>query len=206
METNTHGLSRLEKLILFLYEKGNGQPVKVRYEDIVVGVFKKYPHDFHLKDYPEYPDSGDMIHKPLYDAKKKGYLNAANKVFALTDRGLDYAKQLAERGTGNKETVSKDRLSRNTTIEFARIKGLEGFELFVKGQGHKLTDNDFYDYLGVTVRTQKNAVIGRMNTLDAVQKELKNHDNNPTAVKVVEYHDFLVAKNQSVVSFFTSKN
>jgi hypothetical protein len=204
METN-NSLSRSEKLLLFLYEKGEGKPMKVRYEDIVVGVFKKYPHDFHLKDYPEYPDSGDMIHKPLYDAKKKGYLNAANKVFALTDRGLDYAKQLAE-GNTKTEIVSKDRLSRNTTVEFARIKGLEGFELFVKGEGHKLTDNDFYDYLGVTVRTQKNAVIGRMDTLSAVQKELKNHDNNPTAVKVGEYHDFLMERNQSVVSFFTSKN
>ena len=133
METTASTLSRSEKLLLFLYEKGQGKSMKVRYEDIVVGVFKQYPHDFHLKDYPEYPDSGDMIHKPLYDAKKKGYLNAANKVFALTDRGLDYAKQLSG-GNNSTSIVSKDRLSRNTTIEFARIKALEGFELFVKGE------------------------------------------------------------------------
>lgn len=201
--TNNNHLSRSEKLILFLYDKGKGKSVKVRYEDIVVGVFKKYPHDFHLKDYPEYPDSGDMIHKPLYDAKKKGYVNAASKVFALTDRGLEYAKQLSKGHTGP-VPVSKDRLSRNSGIEFARIKTLEGFGLYVKGDIQKLTDNDFYDYLGVTVRTQKNAVIGRINTLKAVQEELQQHDDNPVALKAAEYHDFLMSKNKSVLDFFTS--
>src|SRR6185369_2234554 len=112
-----------------------------------------------LKGYPEYPDSGDMIHKPLYDAKKKGYLMAANKVFALTERGLEYAAQLGgEKGV--LKSLSKDRLSRNAGIEIARIKAIEGFELFLRGESHKLTDNDLYDYLGVTVRTQKNAVLG----------------------------------------------
>lgn len=200
MNPTAHNLSRSEKLILFLYEKGDGRSVKVRYEDIVVGIFKKYPHDFHLKDYPEYPDSGDMIHKPLYDSKKKGYLNAANKVFALTDRGIEYAKQLSERDTGN-EFISKDRLSRNAGIELARIKNLEGFELFMKGDVQKLTDNDFYDYLGVTVRTQKNAIMGRLDTLEAVHQELKEHDDNTAASKVVEYHEFLLSKNQDTLKF-----
>ena len=203
MNSNTHNLSRSEKLLLFIYEKGNGKTVKVRYEDIVVGVFKKYPHDFHLKDYPEYPDSGDMIHKPLYDAKKKGYLTAANKVFALTERGLEYAQQLAEGKVGS-DSESKDRLSRNAGIELARIKALEGFELFSKGEQQKLTDNDFYDYLGVTVRTQKNAALGRLDTLEAVCKELKDHDDNVVAMKVLEYHRFLMSKNKNVLDFFTS--
>lgn len=198
-------LSRSEKLLLFLYEHGSGKPSKVRYEDIVVGVFKKYPHDFHLKGYTEYPDSGDMIHKPLYDAKKKGYVQAANKIFSLTDRGMDFAKQLASGGE-RKETVSKDRLSRTTEVEFSRVKACEGFELFAKGEKHKLADNDFYDYLGVTVRTQKNAFAGRVNTMNSVVEELKQHDNSAVAAKVVEYHDFLMTKNKVTLDFFTSPN
>jgi hypothetical protein len=203
MNTSTHNLSRSEKLLLFIYEKGNGKTAKVRYEDIVVGVFKKYPHDFHLKDYPEYPDSGDMIHKPLYDAKKKGYLTAANKVFALTERGLDYAQHLVG-GDRGADSSSKDRLSRNVGIELARITHLEGFELFLRGEVHKLTDNDLYDYLSVTVRTQKNAVLGRIDTLQAVCKELKEHDENSTALKVVEYHQLLMSRNKNVLDFFTT--
>lgn len=195
-------LNRTEKILLYLYEYSKGTSAKVRYEDIVVGVFKKYPHDFHLKGYPDYPDSGDMIHKPLYDAKKRGYLNAANKVFALTDRGLEYVKQLASGNVSNES--STDRLSRNTEVEFARIKSLEGFGLFLKGEIDKLTDNDFYDYLGVTVRTQKNSVIGRLSTLEAVRKELQLHADDVTATKVAEYHDLLMSRNAKILSFFTS--
>ncbi len=202
MNTTTPSLSRSEKLLLFLYERGEGKPVKVRYEDIVVGVFKKYPHDFHLKGYPEYPDSGDMIHKPLYDAKKNGYLNAVSKVFALTDSGLEYAKQLAQ--GDHVDAKSKDRLSRNTGVELARIKNLEGFQLYLKGETSKLTDNDLYDYLGVTVRTQKNAVIGRLSTLETVCEELKGHDDDALATKVVEYHLFLTSDKQDVLASLTS--
>ncbi len=203
MSTTPTSLSRTEKILLFMYQHGEGKSVKIRYEAIVVGVFKKYPHDFHLKDYPEYPDSGDMIHKPLYDAKKKGYVNAASKVFGLTERGLEYAQQLSEGRVGGEQT-SKDRLSRNAGIELARIKALEGFELFTKGETQKLTDNDFYDYLGVTVRTQKNSVLGRLSTLEAVHKELKQHDDSDTATKVTEYHDFLISRNKNVMDFFNS--
>jgi hypothetical protein len=203
MTSQHHDLSRSDKLLLFLFEKGKGKSIKVRYEDIVVGVFKKHPHDFHLKDYPEYPDSGDLIHKPLYDAKKKGYLNAANKVFALTESGLDYARQIASHGAVD-ETASKDRLSRSTGVEFARIKGLEGYQLFANGEKNKLTSNDFYDYLGVTVRTQKNAVVGRMNTLKTICEELRQHNDNPLAIKVVAYHEHLMSTNTEAINFFTT--
>jgi hypothetical protein len=198
-------LSRSEKILLFLYEHGKGKPTKVRYEDIVVGVFKKHPHDFHLKGYTEYPDSGDMIHKPLYDAKKKGYVQAASKIFSLTERGMEFAKQLAA-GGGRIEEISKDRLSRTAEVELSRVKASEGFELFAKGEKHRLADNDFYDYLGVTVRTQKNAFVGRVNTMNAVVEELKRHEGNAVATKMVEYHDFLMTKNKATLEFFTSSN
>ena len=121
METST--LSRAEKILLFLYEHGKGAQVKVRYEDIVVGLFKKYPHDFQLKGYPEYPDSGDIIHKPLYDFKKRGYINAASKIFSLTDRGLEYAQELAGKKVGNAD-ASEGRLSRSTETEVSRVEAL----------------------------------------------------------------------------------
>ena len=98
MKNNINNLSRGEKILLFLYEFGGGGRAKIRYEDIVVGLFKKYPHDFQLKGHAEYPDSGDMIHKPLYDFKKKGYVNAENKIFSLTDRGVELARQLSSKG------------------------------------------------------------------------------------------------------------
>lgn len=188
--------------MLFLYEFGQGKKVRVRYEDIVMGVFKKFPTDFHLKGYPEYPDSGDLIHKPLYDFKKKGYVNAESKVFSLTVRGIELAEQLSKKNNGGSAGAG-DRLSRSTETEFARVKESEGFSLFSEGKKESLSDNDFYNYLGVTVRTQKNAFIGRLNTMQAVADELKKRGGDPVSSKIVAYHDYVMEKYKNIVDFFT---
>jgi hypothetical protein len=194
-------LSRSEKIILFLFEFGTK---KVRYEDIVVGLFKKYPHDFHLKGYPEFPDSGDLVHKPLYDFKKKGYVNALSKVFSLTERGVEFAKQLTSGSDTTTKTLN-DRLSRSTESEVSRIKSLEGFILFAKAEHDKLSENDFYNYLGVTVRTQKNAFIGRMETMKDVIEELKKNNSNELFKVIAEYHALLISKNSNVIDYFTTQ-
>ncbi len=195
-------LSRSEKIILFLYDAGDDGRKRVRFEDIVVGLFKKYPHDFHLKGYSEYPDSGDLIHKPLYDSKKKGYVNALNKVFSLTDGGVEYAKSLLK--IPYDIDFSENRLSRNAEVEISRIRKSEGFGLFSRGEKNKISDNDLYDYLGVTVRTQKNAFIGRMKTINKVMEELQEHEKNNLYTDIVTYHEFLISKYQSIINFFTS--
>ncbi|TSC61519.1 MAG: Uncharacterized protein Athens041674_735 [Parcubacteria group bacterium Athens0416_74] len=204
MKNTRDQLGRGDKILLFLYEHSNGEQAKVRYEDIVVGLFKKFPHDFHLKGYPEHPDSGDLIHKPLYDFKKKGYLNAVNKIFSLTERGIDYAKSL-QRGE-NATPSSNDRLSRTAETEVARAKSLEGFALFLQGERDNLSDNDLYNYLGVTVRTQRNAFIGRLETMKAVIAELEAHTSDPVLNALRDYHNFLVNKHQSVIDYFIKGN
>lgn len=201
MKNDIHNLSRGEKILLFLYEFGEGGRAKIRYEDIVVGLFKKYPHDFQLKGHAEYPDSGDLIHKPLYDFKKKGYVNAENKIFSLTDRGVELARQLSSKGRETKS--SKDRLSRSAETEVSRVKSLEGFLLFVDGNKERLSDNDFYNYLGVTVRTQKNSFIGRLETMNATIEELKRNSGDTLYKNIINYHDFLISRYRSITDFFT---
>lgn len=201
MKNDIHNLSRGEKILLFLYEFGEGGRAKIRYEDIVVGLFKKYPHDFQLRGYTKYPDSGDLIHKPLYDFKKKGYVNAENKIFSLTDRGVELARQLSGKGKATKD--SKDRLSRSTETEVSRVKSLEGFLLFVGGNKEHLSDNDFYNYLGVTVRTQKNSFIGRLETMNATIEELKRHSEDTLYKNIVSYHNFLISRYKNITDFFT---
>ena len=203
METPT--MSRAEKILVFLYEYGKGESVKVRYEDIVVGVFKKFPHDFHLKGYTEYPDSGDIIHKPLYDFKKKGYINAANKIFALTDHGIEAARHLADK-KGGTSTGSEDRLPRDVETETSRVKSLEGFGLFAAGSKNKLSDSDLYAYLGVTVRTPKPVFIGRLETMNDVARKLTARKDDPLSMKIAAYHDYLIEKHRSVIDYFVKSN
>ncbi len=200
MKKDSKNLSRAERILLFLFEFGDGGRKKIKYEDIVAGLFKKYPQDFQLKGYPEYPDSGDLVHKPLYDFRKKGYVNASNKIFSLTERGVEFARQLTGKDASSHN--SGDRLSRSAETEISRVKNLEGLGLFSQGKTEKLSDNDFYDYLGVTVRTQKNAFVGRLESMNTAIMELKDQKRSEVYKNIIGYHEFLVSKNSSIIEFF----
>jgi len=196
-------LSRSEKILVFLLELSGGTKKKIRYEDIVVGLFKKFPEDFHLRGYNEYPDSGDLVHKPLYDFKKRGFLTASNKVFMLTDSGIELAERI-KKGIGKDDVASTGRFSRSVESEIARIKTLEGFTLFSQGEEDKISENDFYNYLGVTVRTPKNTFIGRLNTIKDVINEVKTKkDEDSVTSRILKYHDFLFNKFQHLQDYFS---
>ena len=201
MKAKPHEISKVDKILLYLQEIGDSGRAKLKIEDIVVGLFKKYPHDFHLLGYPEYPDSGGLIHKRLYDFKKKGYVNAASSIFSITERGIEMAQKIK---TGEIDNIN-DRLSRTAETEVSRIKSLEGFELYIQRQEDKLSDSDFYSYLGVTVRTSKNSFIGRLETMNAVMEDLRTRTGNPLYASVVSYHDFLQSKHQDIITFFTKE-
>lgn len=194
-------LSRAEKVLLILYELSGRKRKEVRYEDIVVSAFKKYPRDFQLRGYPQYPDSGDLVHKPLYDFRKKGFVEVNNKVFALTQRGFSVASRIKAMVAG-RSVISMGKLSRYAEDEMTRIASLEGFRLFLGGEESKITDTDFYNYLGVTARTQRNDFLGRLRTVTDAVEELKLINvTDAVRTKIPQYHKFMIEKFKHIIDF-----
>src|SRR6266581_4132870 len=158
-------LQRPEKIILAMSNLSGGSSKPLRYEDIVVKAFQMFPQDFALRGYSQYPDSSD-IHKPLYGPlKRAGYILAGNKQFRLTPKGVERGKMLSNEG----KSVSKgtpQRLSRDKEAELQRIYQTEALQLFIERKGDKILDTDFYSYLGVTVRTERNEFLGRLSTVE----------------------------------------
>lgn len=187
-----------------MLEMSKGTNKSLKYEDIVVSAFKKFGEDFHLRGYPEYPDSGDLVHKPLYEFRKRGFVEANNKVFSLTDRGIAYAEQLAGLVKG-KDVESNGRLSRFAEKEISRIETSEGFSIFLNGDLQRITDGDFYKYFGVTPKTPKNEFLGRLETVNSAIKELGNQKSIPVSRGgLAAYHDFIREKFQNIISHFKS--
>lgn len=205
MKKDPTTLNRGEKILLFLYESAQGQKKRFVYEDIVVELFRKYPNDFHLKGYPQYPDSSDSSQRLLYEFKKKGLVTVANKIFSLTDSGLEFAKGMLERKSSVVNETGLGRPSRSTAVEADRIKNLEGFVFFLDGRANQLTESDFYNYLGVTARTSPSMFAGRMKTIETSIAEMRINKNDPLSLKIVEYHDFLISKYKSNVDYFLNK-
>ena len=119
-------LSRIEEILLTMYDLSVGTKNNLRFEDIVVSLFKKYPQDFHLRGYPEYPDS-ESVEKAIYsNLKRYGLINYGNKNFSLTNKGIITAKQLRKNIQGKKLRL-EIRLPRYAEDEISRVKSSDAF-------------------------------------------------------------------------------
>ncbi|WKZ29622.1 MAG: hypothetical protein QY323_02730 [Patescibacteria group bacterium] len=187
-------LSRSEKILLAMFELSKDSTKSLRYEDIVVKVYELFPDNFHLKGYRQYPDSGDLVHKPLYtNLKKAGFLRSSNKMFSLTVRGLDEARRLSGKSKPVKNDTS--RLSRSTATEILRMKGLEGFALYLTGKTDDIIEADLYSFLGVSVRTKPEELTGRIAVVGTALDEARKSGFEPKLVKsLTEYYGFLQKK------------
>jgi len=162
-------LTRSQKILVSMFRLSKGTGKQIRFEDIAVTAYLSFPADFQLRGYPQYPDTGDIIHKPLYsELKKSGYVLSGNKYFSLTDKGIEYAKQLLNVPESN-TPVGKEasiKFTADQQKELDRLKNSEAVELFLSGKKEEILDIDFYSYLGVTVRTNKYDFLGRLHTVE----------------------------------------
>lgn len=195
--------SRTQKILLALFKLSKGSKKPIRFEDIVVRVFKDFSADFQLRGYPEYPDSGDIVHKPLYtDLKKNGYLTSGDKYFALTDKGIKFAKDLLNMKDKPHDSNARRKLTKDEEKTLDRIKKSVALSFFLQGKTDEIYDIDFYNYLDVSVRTKKYDFIAKLNAVDDLVKILEIN-NDPFANILVELNKVLIEKFSKNIQFAT---
>lgn len=201
--SGTNSYSRHQKILLTLYKLSGGTSKQIRFEDIAVEAFKNYPSDFQLRGYPQYPDTGDIIHKPLYsELKKAGYVLSGNKFFSLTPKGIEFCKKLLGfvSKAGKASVPIQDKLTAVQQREIERIKDSTAFELYSQSKKEDILDIDFYSYLGVTVRTDKNDFVGRLNTVEDAIGSLRGKSNQLYLV-LTNLHKYLLEKYKSNMDY-----
>ncbi|NTU46330.1 hypothetical protein HGA88_01770 [Candidatus Roizmanbacteria bacterium] len=206
-EIRTSKLTRSQKILLSLYQLSNGASKQVRFEDIAVAAYKNFAADFQLKGYPQYPDTGDIIHKPLYsELKKGGYILSGNKYFSLTPKGITYAKKLlsiSQNKDINAQSQPLVKLTVDQQKELDRLKSSVAVELFLKGRPDEILDIDFYSYLGVTVRTNKYDFLGRLRTVEDAISVIQERSDE-LYKKLRECHNYLLEKFKANIDFVRS--
>ena len=186
--------SKASKILVIIYELSKGEKKPIKFEDIAINAFKKYPNDFHLRGYPQYPDTGDSTQRPLYSLKKEGYLTASEKFFTLTEKGLE----AAEFFIGKVKDKKTEKLSRHVLNELRRIHNSDVFKLFSAGEKEKIVDTDFYNYLGISVKSERTVFISRLSEMEEVIKEISNKKEFGNIKKL---HNFLMKKFKAETDF-----
>jgi hypothetical protein len=201
MKKSSQSLSRSQKIILELYNLSKEEKKNIKLEDIAVALFRKYPDEFHLEGYPEYPYSGDSIQRALYEFRQKGIVEANNKIFSLTKRGLVYVSQLRSfLKEGEDNLYYEEELSRYIKEETKRIVALESFKMFINNEKASITDTDFYKYLDVTVRTKRSDFLGKLNNRNEFIKELKSVKFKKSFYKeIIKYHNFMIRNFKHII-------
>jgi hypothetical protein len=129
--------------------------------------------------------------------KKKGLLRTANKTFELTERGLEVAKQMFHDTTAE----NKDRLTKQEEAEIKRILNSAAFRLFQDKQDDSILDTDFYDYLGVTVRTSRGDFQGRLSNVEHAVKAHAEKRNDKLSAVLKDLHKFLSEKFKEEIEY-----
>ncbi len=197
-----NNLTRSQKILIVLYNLADGTTKKIRFEDIAVSAFQTYKADFQLRGYPQYPDTGDIVHKPLYsDLKKHGYILSGNKYFSLTPKGIEYAKKVLNlNADSSKKDDSYVKFTMDQQKEIERIKDSAAFKLFYEGKQEEILDIDFYSYLGVTVRTNKFDFLGRLAAVEDAIEATKNK-SRLLYKELINCHAFLKKKFKDNLEF-----
>lgn len=192
-------LSKQYKILLILLELSAGKKKNIKFEDIAVSLFKRFPRDFHLKGYKDYPDSGDMVKRPLYTLRDNGLLTVRNMIFSLTDKGLDVVKKI-EKQVAGREIEMGENFDRYIGKELKRIKSLNCFKLFINKKFDSILDTDFFDYLGTSVKAEKNDFKSRLDIITEVAEELKRQKKDRFKI-LLDFHNFMLGKFQKEIDY-----
>lgn len=192
-------INKGDKILLVLLSLSDGLKKPLKFEDIAVALFKKFPSDFHLKGYKEYPDTGDSIKRRLYTFRDDGLLNVNNMVFSLSDKGIDHAQKI-KKGVGTKDIGGKENLDRYVEKEVNRIKKLRSFILFLNKDLNNILDTDFFDYLGISVRSGRMDFKARLNFIKEVNGVISDEKEEPF-LSINKFHNFMLDKFKSDINY-----
>ena len=195
MRNKEQGISKKDKLLIVINEMSFGKQITLKYEDIFVKAFKKYPHDFHLRGYPEYPDTGDSTQRPLYNLRTEGLIQVRSKFVTITEKGIAFAEKLMNEQSSYM-LKSSQKLSRDIFNEIERIKNTDAFQLFITDKKDHLVDTDFFAYLGTTVKTDRTDFKARLKTIQDVIETIKANDSYKI---IVDLNNYLFAKFENMI-------
>lgn len=196
---NKVNLLKQHKILVVLFELSEGKKKNLKFEDITVSLFKRFPSDFHLKGYSKYPDSGDSIKRPLYTFRDNGLLRVRNMIFTLTDKGIEIGEKIKKQ-IGKRSVISKENFDRYVEIEIGRIKNLDSFMHYIKKEFDKILDTDFFNYLGTSVKAERMDFKSRLNVMYEVSNASKKQ-KGAIYKQLIGFHNFMLKKFKKEIDY-----
>lgn len=147
-------LSKSDKALIVVYEleKKRKSNVKITVEDVAVALWKKYPSEFCMKGYPQYPN----VDIPKYITKllNNGFINGGSFDYRLTIKGEEYVRNLMSKDRKDIVGIQESAIpSRNIKSEINRILNSKIFHYYIDNNNPKFVESDVFDFIGTSSRS-----------------------------------------------------
>lgn len=179
-------LNKSQKILIIIKKLNQikkNQLQKVTVEDVAVNLWKKYPKEFCMKGYPEYPNVD--IQKYITKLFDNSYIKGGVFDYKITSKGIDEGEKLEklEKGEISEEKLEKDNeVQRYIKKELLRIQKTKIFSYFKEDSNLEILETDIFEFLGSSPRSlatkNRNLFLTRLNMIKEVIKYCENKDNS----------------------------
>jgi hypothetical protein len=174
---------------------------EINSEDIVAACFLLFPERFHLRGYPQWPDS-TVVNKRWLDCRNRGYITGSTAhSFSLTPEGLQVAERIANALTGKHRYFSRRRPSKLAAEARTRagrfVRSLEASDAYQQflSEGERAAISEF-DFRSMLLCTMDSSAA----TLRSNLEQFKQYASMYERQDLVDFLDFSRRKFASVLS------
>jgi len=169
--SNIYRQIALNDLVVYaVYFLSSGEK-EIVFEDVVAIAFRLFPERFHLRGYPEWPDS-TVVNKRWLDCRAKGLLQGSTAAgFSLTPKGLELAEKTAAILTGKRRAFVRpgsEKASGEIRTRAGRfIRSVEASNAFkAYSKSRTVTDLAEFDFRSLLLCTMESSSVTLRNNLE----------------------------------------
>src|SRR5437667_303787 len=200
-EPELYGEISLNELVMYAVYVIAETDNEINAEEIVAACYLLFPSRFHLRGYPQWPDS-TVVNKRWLDCRDRGYITGSTAHgFSITPKGLEVAERTASVLSGKRRHFSRRTPSKLTAEARTRagrfIRSLEASDAYKQFQreGESANTSEF-DFRSMLLCTMESSAA----TLNSNLEQFKQYASLYERQDFVDFLDFCRRKFASVLS------
>ncbi len=194
INNSQNSFTKSEKILIVINELTNIHKKIITVEDVAVELWKKYPSEFCMRGYPQYPNVD--IQKYITKLLENNYIIGGVSGYKITQKGIDHSKSLIDTKNNNKkDIINTKEIPRFVEIELDRIIKSKIYKYYSENKSIttlSFVESDYFDFLGTSSRSlntkDKNIFLSRYNaiTKDVIPFCEKIRKENKSAENIIE--------------------
>lgn len=145
-------ISKSDKILFIINFLTEKRKDIITVEDIAVTAWKKWPDEFCMRGYPNFPNVD--IQKFITRLLENALIVGGVQNYKITEKGRQYVSEKFQNNIKKSKHPNPIlQVPRHVKFELARIMSTEVFKLYMKGKNDEFLESDFFEFMGTSPRS-----------------------------------------------------